>query len=196
MVSFGGEEKRMASQRISVAKVGGVAADATLMRLRGWAAERQSDDPNEWSNDQWPSSVRFEVDAFADRLRANSLSPPVVYFVEWSDLWSMGDVYIHWLTPPGGPPPLMIHADRYEVYGYALPDGGRLGRHLGAAGPRECDEYDWFIARLHQALSAWEHLTERAVLIVIREVVGALYEDHEVLALLSCVPEWVVEEAD
>lgn len=185
----------MAAQRITIAKVGGIAADVTLLRLRGWATARQSTEPDEWSNDQWPSGVRVQVDAFANRLRANSLSPPVVYFIEWSDLWSMGDLFSRWLTPPGGPPPFVIHADRFEVYGYALPDGGRLSRHLTTAGPQQFDEYDRFVGRLHEALKAWQELTEQAVLIVIREVVGGLLTDDDLLASLSLVPGWLAEEA-
>jgi hypothetical protein len=185
----------MATQRITVAKVGGVAAGVTLSRLRGWAAARQVADPDEWSGHQWPSGVRVQVDAFVDRLRANSLAPPVVHFVEWSDLWSMGDMFGRWLTPPGGPPPLTIHADRFQVYGHALPDGGRLYRHLRAAGPQQFDEYDQFVRRLQEALEAWRELVEHATLIVAREVVGGLYTDDEIRASLSLVPGWLAEEA-
>ena len=181
----------MASQRVTVAKVGGMAADVALLRLRGWAAAREAADLDEWSGDQWPSSVRLQADAFADRLRANSLSPPVIHFVEWSDLWSMGDVFTRWLTPPGGPPPLGIHADRFEVYGYALPDGGRLDRHLTRAGPQQFGEYDRFAGRLREAVWAWQGLAERAALIVLREVVGGLVTDDELKASLSSVPDWL-----
>lgn len=181
----------MASQRITIVKIGGVSADVVLGRLRGWAAARQSGDPREWSSEQWPAGVRSEVDAFADRLRAEAFSPPVVYFVEWSDLWSMGDVFRLWLTPPVGPSPIEIHADRVEVSGYALPDDDRLARHLATAGPQPFDESNQFITRLREALEAWRPLTEKAALIVIREVVGALVTDEELEASLTVVPEWL-----
>ena len=160
-------------------------------RLRGWAAARRSGDPREWSSEQWPAGVRVEVDAFAERLRANSLAPPVIFFVEWSDLWSMGDLFRRWLTPPGGSSPIEIHADRVEVYGYALPDDDRLACHLGVAGPRPVDESNLFIGRLREALEAWRPLAEKAVLIVIREVVGGLVTDEELEASLGVVPEWL-----
>ena len=182
----------MASQRITVAKLGGTAADVAWRRLRGWADAREVVDPDEWGGDQWPAPVRIEVDAFADRLRAHSLSPPVISFVEWTDLWSMGDLFRRWLTVPGGSPPLIIHADRFEVYAYALPDEGRLDRHLATAGPQQASEQDQFVTRLREAIEAWQALVDQAVLIVIREVVGGLVADEELLESLSVVPEWLL----
>ncbi|WP_165070473.1 hypothetical protein [Paludisphaera rhizosphaerae] len=181
----------MASQRITVAKIGGVAADVVLVRLRGWAEARQSSDPDEWSSEQWLASVRVEVDAFAERLRANSLAPPVIFFVEWSDLWSMGDLFRRWLSPPGGPSPIEIHADRVSVFGYSLPDGYRLACHLSSAGPQLCDESNQFIARLRESLEARRSLAEKSALIVVREVVGGLVTDEEMEASLAVVPEWL-----
>jgi hypothetical protein len=54
----------------------------------------------------------------------------VAYFAEWADLWSMGDAFTRLLTAPGSPPTLIIHADRVSIFGYGLPDGGRLVQHL------------------------------------------------------------------
>ena len=181
----------MATQRITIAKVGGVAGDLVQRRLREWAAARQVSNPAEWSNDQWPSGVRVEADAFADRLRANSLSPPVVHFVEWSDLWSMGDLFARWLTPPGTPPPIVVHADRFTIYGYSLPDAGRLGRHLASAGRQQFPESDQFVRRLQEAVEAWQSMAERAALIVLREAIGGLVTDDELTGSLSVVPEWL-----
>lgn len=186
----------MASQRITVAKIGGVAADVVLERLRRWADARQSSDPDEWSSEQWSASVRVEVDSFAERLRANALTPPVIFFVEWSDLWSMGDLFRRWLSPPGGPSPIEIHADRVSVFGYSLPDGDRLARHLSSAGPQRCDESEQFIARLREALQAWRSLTEKSAFIVIREVVGGLVTDEEMHASLDVLPEWLQGEPE
>ena len=93
----------MASQRITVAKVGGMAAEVVMVRLRDWVSARQTDDLTDWSSEQWPLSVRSRADAFADRLRSHALSLPVVHFAEWADLWSMGDVFSRLLTPPAGP---------------------------------------------------------------------------------------------
>ncbi len=104
----------MAAQRITVAKLAGRSADVVLLRLEAWAAVRRASDPTEWSGEQWPPIVRRRADGFADRLRAHALSLPVVYFAEWADLWSMGDVFVDRLTPAGGPGPSIIHPDRFE----------------------------------------------------------------------------------
>lgn len=162
-----------------------------MSRLREWAGARQTSDLTEWSAEQWPAQVRGHVDDFADRLRAHAVSPPVIHFVEWADLWSMGDLFGRWLTPPDGPGPLVVHADRFEVYAYGLPDSGRLGRHLANAGPQQFEEYDRFVSRLREAVGAWPGMVDRATLVVLREVSGGLVTDDELRASLSIVPDWL-----
>jgi hypothetical protein len=184
----------LASQKITIAKIGGSAADIAFLRLQYWAASRLVNDPFEWSSDQWPSGVRAEADAFADQLRANSVYPPIVYYVEWVDLWSMGDVYIHWLTPPGAAPPIAVYADRFELYAYSLPDGGCLVRHLATSGALQFDEYEDYVGHLLRAAEAWGELVDRAILVVLREVVGGLVTNDELTASLSVVPDWLTKD--
>jgi hypothetical protein len=181
----------LASQRITVAKIGGLAADVALQRLRAWSAARQTDNPNEWSPAQWPEEVRQHADDFADQLRAHAFAPPVVHFIEWVDMWSMGDLFGLRLTPSDGPMPLVVYADRYEIFGYNLPDGGRLAQHLATAGAQQWEEMDWFIGRLLEALDAWQKLVERAMIIVLRKVLDASVLDEEVVASLKRVPDWL-----
>ncbi len=183
----------MATQRITIAKVGGLAADVARLLLQEWSAARRSTDPDEWGGEQWPPEVRRQADSFAEGLRTHALALPVVYFIEWADLWSMGDLFHRWLTPPGQPRPPTIHADRFEIFGYAWPDDGRLAEHLSTAGPQQWEESDWFVSRLSEAIEAWEHVVDRATLIVLREVVGGLTMDEEVLASLDHVPDWLSE---
>ncbi len=183
----------MATQRVTVAKLGGRAADVVLLRLKEWASARQTNDPTEWSSEQWPSIVRRRADAFADRLRTHALSLAVVHFSEWADLWSMGDLFLRLLTPPDGQCPLIIHADRFEVYGYGLPDGGRLDRHLARTGPQQFPESGWLVWQLQEAIRAGQELVDRAALVVLREVVGGIVTDEELSDSLSLVPDWLSE---
>jgi hypothetical protein len=67
----------------------------------------------------------------------------------------MGDLLDRWLIPPEGQPPEIIYGDRFVVYGYPLPDHGRLQRHLASAGRQQFQEGEWFIRRLSEALAAW-----------------------------------------
>jgi hypothetical protein len=181
----------LATQRITVAKVGGTAADAVARRLRQWSAARLTTNPDEWSNEQWPEQVRHAADQFADQLRANGLAPPVVYFVEWADMWSMGDLFTDWLQPPDAPLPLIIHGDQFQLYAYGLPDGGRLAEHLAGAGPQQVPESEWLVGRLREAVGAWEGLVERSVLVVLRQTVGGSVSNEELLDSLDAVPSWL-----
>ena len=94
-------------------------------------------------------------------------------------------------APPDGPPALAIHADRFEIFAYALPDGGRLSRQLATAGPQQWTETDWFVGRLREAIGARQELAERAVVVVLRQVVQGTVLDEEVTASLKSVPDWV-----
>lgn len=181
----------MASQRLTIAKLAGLSGESAFERLTAWAAARNANDPDELSSEQWPESVRRQADEFAEQLRAHGLELPVCYFAEWSDLWSMGDVFVRWLSPVNSPPPIMLLGDRYEILVYALPDEDRLAHHLASAGPQEFREYDSYISRLQEALNAWNSLVPRSTLIVLRYVVGGLVEDHQVRESLKMRPDWL-----
>ena len=180
----------LASQRIIIAKLGGLSGDIALQRLSAWSSARNAVNPNEWSPEQWPDQVRQEADEFAERLREHGFALPVCYFAEWADLWSMGDLFSRWLTPPNCPGPVSVYANRFEVFAYGLPDDGCLANCLAAAGAQQSPETDWFIARLREAVSAWELLVPSATLVVIRSVVGRSASDEEVVVSLKTCAPW------
>lgn len=181
----------MALQRIAIVKLGGVSADVAFERLAAWSAARTTENPNLWSPEQWPDSVRKEADDFAECLRAHALDLPVIHFVEWADPWSMGDLINLWLTPPRCARPIVVHANRFEIFAYRLPDRGRLADSLAAAGAQQFAETDWFIARLRAAIAAWEKLVERSVLVVLRYAVDVSATDEEVLKSMQACPAWI-----
>lgn len=182
----------MASQRITVAKLAGLTGDIALQRLSRWSSARKTNDPNCWSPEQWPDHMRREANDFADRLRAHGFALPVCHFVEWSDLWSMGDLFPRWLTPPNCPAPIAVHTSRFEIFAYGLPDEGRLVSYLAAAGPQQFPEAEWYVTRLHEAALAWEKLVPRATLVVLRYVVNGLALDEEVALSLSSTAPWLL----
>jgi hypothetical protein len=106
-------------------------------------------------------------------------------------MWSMGDQFSRWLTPPNCPRPIGVLANRFELFAYRLPDGGRLADYLAAAGPQQFAETNWFIARLLEAVSAWDKLVAHATLVVLRSVVGASALDEDVTASLQTRAQWL-----
>ena len=103
----------------------------------------------------------------------------------------MGDLFARWLTPPEGLGPLFVCTAQYEMFAYSLPDEGRLARHLANAGSQQWPESDSYIARLREAVAAWQGLVERALLIVLRQPLGGSVSDEEIMAALQKKPDWV-----
>ena len=106
----------------------------------------------------------------------------------------MGDLFTRWLTPPDGPSPLRLPANRFDISAYALPDTGHLSRHLDSAGQQQFAESDWYVARLREAIGAWQQLADSAVLVVLRQVFNPSVYDAELNASLRLVPGWLLEE--
>jgi hypothetical protein len=181
----------MASQLITVATIGGVAAARCNNLVEAWSNARQTDSPNAWSADQWPESIRQEADRFADQLRAHATQPPVIYFAEWADLWSMGDLFHRWLSLRDGPLPLTVHANRHQIFAYRLPDGGRLVQHFEAAGPQQFRETNWFLDRVIEAIETWDNGTEDRAIIVLRHSIQGSVLDDEIKASLGIMPSWL-----
>lgn len=55
----------MPTQRITIAKIGGIIADVVCEQMKVW--------------------TRKQLDAFTDELRKHVLTLPVLHFVEWAD---------------------------------------------------------------------------------------------------------------
>src|SRR5262245_54775822 len=102
--------------------------------------------------------------------------------------------FSRWLAPPNFPRPIGVHANRFEIFAYGLPDGGRLANYLAAAGPQQFPETDFFIARLQEAVSAWEKLAPSATLVVLRNVLSGSALDGEVTVSLKTRPPWLLKK--
>jgi hypothetical protein len=74
-------------QKLTLAKVSGSSAELIARQLRVWCADRCAHDLER----PFPPAVRRGVDALALLLREHCAKPPVIYFTEWIDPWSMGD---------------------------------------------------------------------------------------------------------
>jgi hypothetical protein len=181
----------MAAQRITVAKVVGRAGAAVVARFRAWSGARTTRDPNTFSADQWPAACRREMDAFAADLRAESHRPPVVFFSEHVDLWSMGDLFAACAGPSAGGV-VEVLSDRLRLACYHLPDGGVLAGSLERPfREQEPPEERWLRLLLLEAVRAWAGLVDEAALVVLREVVGPTVTDEELKNSFVAVPDWV-----
>jgi hypothetical protein len=189
----------MATQRITVATVVGRSGEAVVGRFRDWSAARDRRDPGLWAPEQWPERSRRAADRFAALVREHGYALPVVYFSEHLDAWSMGDVFERWLAPSGGNELLRIHADRFELFCYPLPDDEVLARSLREAlrpqslHERAASELLRFLGRLLEAEEACATVEGSAALVVLREVLGGTRLDEEVAAALGEVPPWLTD---
>lgn len=178
----------MASQRIVLSKVAGAAAVHIRSQFQRWQAARLSgcgEAENTPGSHEFPESVRTGIDQFADALREHAAQPPVVYYSEWADLWSMGDLL------PGlyNPESVTISGTRVEA---CCHEAGWV--RTAIARLSQTQEEAWLRARLREALDAWQKLLDDQVLIVIREPLGGSVTDDELTDSLTSLPEWLVRQ--
>ncbi len=162
----------MATQRIIIAKIAGDAGDTIAAAFSRWAPRRPAG--------QEAEEVRREVDRLGAQLRLNGVALPVIYYCEWIDRWSMGDLL---------PRSCVVRGAQVEAF-CLLPAEAQA---LAAECPNQFQEQEWFAARLREAALAWEGFVTRSVLVVLREVLDRSTYDDELLACMDQVPGWVVE---
>jgi hypothetical protein len=153
-------DRRLATQRLTVATFVGESAAAVTALIRSWRA----------------STDRASVDRFCVALRENGAFLPIVYFCEWVDRWLMGDLV---------PGPEAVEGRRYQAAcllpEQALAWAGRCGHQF--------PEQEWLASRLREAAVAWGGLEPR-VIVVVREVLGGSATDEEVEVSTGVVPGW------
>lgn len=131
-------EPVVAFQRMTIAKLAGLSGELAFERLTSWAAARTANDPNEWSPEQWPASVRRAADTFADELRIHGCELPVCHFVEWSDLYGpwAKSLCVDCRQPSHRrQPQFMVTASKSSLIGCPTMVG--WARHLDSAGPQQ-----------------------------------------------------------
>jgi hypothetical protein len=178
----------MAAQRLTIAKIGGKAATATLARFHEWNRHRVTEDLKEWSPDQWPTAIRKEADTWAEELRQHGHQPPVLFFAEFVDLWSFCPPF-RWLSESGI---IQMVADSYELFCLSLPlskEADETLRRISVEGQH--DEDRWFGKFTLEAASAWEGFADTAVIAFLRRVTGGSATDDEIRASMEMVPEWI-----
>jgi hypothetical protein len=161
----------VATQRFTVAKIGGAAGPVVADLFRRWR------EPPE-------SAPAPEIAAFVRGLRANGHTPPVVSFAEWTDYWLMGDALSDLMKRVRG---VVIAASHFEA---ALCDQPETLARLPRDG-WQFGEERVLVGRLHEAADAWEPLVQSGVVVIVREVLGPTVLDEEMTAALATVPAWL-----
>ena len=185
------------NQIVTVARIAGEASKVVHRTFQRWFEARvfSVDEPTLVEPEQWPADFRAEMGQFAERIRANATQPPIVFWNEHQDMWSMGDVF-QTAFPTNGSPLYEVESDEaLSLLCYAIPDGNALNEHLGRElrGKRLAEETKWYLRVLQQAASAWHPLVEEAVIVVLRRVVGGLVTDDEVFEACHLLPNWLQE---
>jgi hypothetical protein len=170
----------MASQRVTMIKVGGRAAQVITTLVRPWQHEFLRN--NEPSDD-----VRRAVDRFAEMLREKAKDPPILFFAEWIDLWSMGDL----LPGLGDPRAVILAGQRYQVCCHQPP----VQFSASTIGGQLSQESLWLKQRLVEAEASWDNMVADAVILVLREPLGGLVTDQELTESLNAIPSWLADSA-
>jgi hypothetical protein len=165
----------MPTQRVTLAKIGGLAADAIEHQFELWSRQKSGED--------YPENIQQSVDEFAEILRLHAAKPPVVYFSEWIDMWSMGDLILGF----GNAPVTKVDGIVYQACCHRPPICFKSTR----IGDEPTQESEWLLHRLREAENAWGELVPNYVIVVLRRVVGGLVEDGEIEAAQQSLPDWV-----
>jgi hypothetical protein len=166
------EKSRMATQRLIVAKIGGRSALLVEELFRRW--ERRA------TEDRTPSEISSDVDEFAQQLIAHGHCPPILYFAQWIDLWSMGD-----LVPGLGDKRAIVVAGRqFETCCHRPP----IEMRWALIGGKQTQETRWLRGRIREAEMAWSKVVADGVIVVLREPLGALVTDEELTDSLRSIP--------
>lgn len=175
----------MASQRILLLTFGGALADAVWQQVCHWSDARQNDKLDEWSSDDWPVSVRREIDAFIEKLEATCYTPPILYRSEHVDCWSMGDVYETALVKGHPDSTRRLYTGNHQIIATWVRFSERIIPDRDSPA-----ETEWLYARINEAIGAWAQFAENRLVLLVRSVLGGLWTDDEVIDALGTIPPW------
>jgi hypothetical protein len=137
-----------------------------------------------------------------NELRANGSQPPILYYCEYADMWSMGDMFESIIKVTGEGASVILSVGDMQViccpvlYGEDKPETISLRLRTLVSLPHMPKETRWLVNKIDEATEAWEQLNSRAVIIISRRVVGTTVLDSEVWESLHVLPEWVRREEE
>jgi hypothetical protein len=153
----------MPTQRFITATFAGKSAEAVEAQFACWRAS--------------PNPV--ELDQFCQSVRDNAVSLVLIHYTEWIDRWSSG-YHHHSMNALDG-----------KQYSAAIltPDAARA---FADSMKTSVVEHEWFVQRLRDAAHGWGGIGEPYRVVVIREVLAPLAEDHEIETAVQTVPAWLL----
>lgn len=181
------------NQIVTVAKVVGESSRPVIRTFQRWSAARVPDpqEPTLVEPRQWPADCREEMKQLASDIQTHTTKPPLVFYNEHVDMWSMGDVFQS-AFPADGDHVYEVQSNDMALWCYAMPDNDRLQDHLRRELGREqfAKERSWHLRVVQQAASAW-HPSDDAAIVVVRQVVGGLVTDEEVERASQVIADWL-----
>ena len=178
----------MASQCVSLFTIAGEFADVVWKDIRRWSDARATVAINEWSSDDWPDATKQEVERFVARLTMAGYLPPVLYRSEHVDSWSMGDVFQIALVKEHPDYCRRLLTGSQEIIATWVRFSEQI--HPDQNAP---DETIWLYTHINEAIAAWSTCAENRLVILIRTLLGGLWEDNDVIHSLSGIPSWWID---
>ena len=178
----------MASQRVLLLTIAGGLADSMWNDIRQWSDARVTIAENEWSSDNWPDAIKSEVNHFVTRLTNTGYHPPVLYRSEHIDYWSMGDVFETALVKGHSDYCRRILTGPHAIIATWVRFSEQISPEQDAP-----DETAWLYSHINEAIAAWSNIAERRLVLLVRTVLGSMWEDHNVSDSLRGIPAWWTE---
>jgi hypothetical protein len=147
-------------QRFTIAAILGEAGRAAAELFRSWSDSQARAAPN---------ATIGAIDLFAEHLRTNAAVLPVAYYCEWIDHWLMGDAV-----------PKLLQGRHIEAACMTAAEA----KVLAECCSRQFTKNEWLAMQLRQAAEGWGTLAGPAVVVVLRQILGATTVDEEVTASL------------
>lgn len=170
-------------QLVVIAKIVGETSSAVISRFRNWARSLAE------GNGQ-PEVALREAIQFLEDVKRNAHEPPIVFFCEYLDMWSTGDLVDRVLARWDSQDKVKLAVNSSEVL--CLPMLASASLAMERQTCSEQDEDRWFALVLREAVNAYSALCEKGVVVIGRRVTGASPTDAEITDAAQSVPQWMI----
>jgi hypothetical protein len=181
------------NQIFTIAKVGGEFSNSIQSLFNRWLKQKRKIPVNDYISNPWDSQIRKEIGTFIKRFQSVSTKPPMLFYCEYVDMWSAGWSALECTSKAIDRRLMQVFAGHYEMACYPMPDGEMLRNHLKKMLRQRTfspPELKMFLLTLREAVEAWELVVPKSSIILIREVVGPIVHDEEMIKSLKRQWKW------